>query len=123
MEVCSQRLLGVLLALGRLDSELRSLAGSSFEASKNHQTPVVDSMWCKHVSTRVWKEPLVPEEQMYVVAPEEASTCRSKGPKDEWIERAYDYASVSGSLKGKILQMEVVEDLESRPHKAVSFVV
>ena len=51
------------------------------------------------------------------------STCRSKGPKEEWIERTYDYVVASGSLKGKILQMEVVEDFESRPHKAVSFVV
>ena len=35
----------------------------------------------------------------------------------------YDYVIASGSLKGKILQMEVVEDFESRPHQAVSFVV
>ena len=27
------------------------------------------------------------------------------------------------SLRGKISQMEVVEDFESRPHNAVSFVV
>ena len=62
-------------------------------------------------------------ERMHVVAPKEASTCRSKGPKGEWIERTYDYVIASGSLKGKISQMEVVEDVESRPHKAVSFVV
>ena len=30
---------------------------------------------------------------------------------------------MSGSFKGKISQMEVVEDFESRPHEAVSFVV
>ena len=29
-------------------------------------------------------------EQMHVVAPKEASTCRSKGPKGEWIARSYD---------------------------------
>ena len=29
----------------------------------------------------------------------------------------------NGSLKGKTLHMEVVEDFESRPHKAVSLVV
>ena len=46
------------------------------------------------------------------------STCRLKGPKDVWIERTYDYVVASGSLKGKISQMKVVEDFESRPHKA-----
>ena len=55
-------------------------------------------------------------EQMHVVAPKEASTC-------ERIERIYDYVIASGSLKGKSSQMEVVEDFESRPHQAVSFVV
>ena len=44
-------------------------------------------------------------------------------PKGEWIERTYDYVIASGSLKGKTSQMEVVENFESRPHKAVSFVV
>ena len=29
-------------------------------------------------------------ELMHVVAPEEATTCRSKGPKGEWIEKTYD---------------------------------
>ena len=60
---------------------------------------------------------------MHVVAPEKASTCRSKGAKGEWIEKVYDYAPACDSLKGKISQMEVVEDLESRPHKTASFVV
>ena len=60
---------------------------------------------------------------MHVVVPKGVSTCRSKGPKDVWIERTYDYVEANGSLKGKISQMEVVEDFESRPHKAVSFVV
>ena len=58
-----------------------------------------------------------------MVAPKGASTCRSKGPKDVWIEGTYDCEVASGSLRGKILQMEVVEDFESRPHKAVSCVV
>ena len=60
---------------------------------------------------------------MHVVAPKGQSTCRSKSPKGEQIERTNDYVIASGCLKGKILQMEVVEDFESRPHKAVSFVV
>ena len=62
-------------------------------------------------------------ERMHVVAPKEASTCRSKGPKGEWIERTYDYVVACNSLRGKLSQMKVVEDFESRPHKAVSFVV
>ena len=49
------------------------------------------------------------------MAPKGVSTC--------WIERTYDCVVASGSLRGKISQMEVVEDFESRPHKAVSFVV
>ena len=61
--------------------------------------------------------------QMVTEAPKEASTCRSKGPDSEFIERAYDYVTASQSLKGKLTQMVVVEDLESRPHRAVSFVV
>ena len=34
-------------------------------------------------------------EQMHVVAPKEASTCRSKGPKDVWVERTCDYVVAS----------------------------
>ena len=43
--------------------------------------------------------------------------------KGEWIEKVYDYVIACNSLKGSILQMEMVEDLESRPHKAETFVV
>ena len=38
-------------------------------------------------------------ETMHVVAPKGVSTCRSKGPKEVWIERTYDYVVASGSLK------------------------
>ena len=62
------------------------------------------------------------KEQTHVVAPKEGSTCRSKGTKGEWIERTYDYLIASGSLKGEVSQMDVVEDFDSRPHKAMSFV-
>ena len=41
----------------------------------------------------------------------------------ELIERTYDYVIDSCSLQEKIRNMEVVEDFESRPHKAVSIVV
>ena len=50
---------------------------------------------------------------MHVVAPEKVSTCRSKSAEGEWIGKVY----------GKISQMEVVEDFESRLHRAVSFPV
>ena len=67
------------------------------------------------------------KDQMHVVAPEKASTCRSKSTKGEWIEKFYDcvhdYVFACNTLKGKISHMEVVEDSESRPHRAVSFVV
>ena len=51
------------------------------------------------------------------------STCRSKGPNREFIERTYDCVIASHSLQGKIKNMGVVEDFESRPHKLVSFLV
>ena len=41
----------------------------------------------------------------------------------EWVQKVYDYVIACNSLKRNILQMKVVEDFESRPHKAVSFVV
>ena len=55
-------------------------------------------------------------EQMYVVAPKEASTCRSRGAKGEWIGRTCGHVVPSGGLKGKLSQTEVVEDFESRTH-------
>ena len=60
---------------------------------------------------------------MFIEAPKEVSTCRSKSPKGELIERTYDYVIASQCLKGKNNKMEEVEDVETRPHKAVSFVV
>ena len=62
-------------------------------------------------------------ETMHVVALKGVSTCRSKGPKYVGIERTYDYVVASGRPKGKFVQLEVVEDFESRRHKAVSFMV
>ena len=59
---------------------------------------------------------------MHVIAPEGASTCRSKSAEGEWVEKVYDHVIACYSPKGKISQMKVVEDFESRPHKAVSFV-
>ena len=40
-----------------------------------------------------------------MVAPEKASSCRSKGTKGEWIEKVYDYVVACTSQKGKISQM------------------
>ena len=65
-----------------------------------------------------WRFHRFQREQMQVAAPSETSTGRSKGQKGEWIERTYEYV-----LAKKISHMKVVEYFESRPHKAVSFVV
>ena len=50
----------------------------------------------------------------------EFPSCRSKGPHDELIERTYDYVI---ACQRKIKNVEVAEDFESRPHKAVTFQV
>ena len=48
---------------------------------------------------------------------------RSRSAKGEWVEKVYDYVKACGSLEGRIEDMHVKEDFESRPHKAVTFVV
>ena len=63
------------------------------------------------------------KDQVHVTAPEGASTCRSKNAQGEWVEKVDDHVIACNSLKGKISQMKVVEDFESMPHKAVSFVL
>ena len=45
-----------------------------------------------------------------------------KGPRGEWVEKTDDHVIACNGLRRKISQMEVVEDFQSRPHKAVSFV-
>ena len=50
---------------------------------------------------------------------EGVSTCRSKGPTGGCHE---DYV-IAVSLQGKIKNMEVVQDFESRPLTAVTFMV
>ena len=62
-------------------------------------------------------------DRTHVVSPKEVSTCRSKVSKVEWMERTYDYVIACNSLSGNISQLKAAEDFESRPHKAVSFVV
>ena len=62
-------------------------------------------------------------ERSHVIAPGGVSTCRSKNAKGELVEKLYDYVIARKSLKGKISQMNAVEDFESRPHKAVIFEV
>ena len=47
----------------------------------------------------------------------------SRSAKGEWVEKAYDYVMACSSPKGRISDMQVIEDFESRPHKAVTFVV
>ena len=46
-----------------------------------------------------------------------------KNAKGEWVEKVYDYVIACSSLKGKISDMKVMEDFESRPHSAVTIVV
>ena len=75
---------------------------------------MVDCFRCEHVSRRLQEKPLVSGR---------VSTCRSKGPDGELIERGYGYVIASHSLQVKVKNMEVVEDFESRPHKAVTFLV
>ena len=58
-----------------------------------------------------------------MIVPEGVSTCRSKSSEGEWVEKVFDNVIACNSLKRKISQMKVVEDFESRPHEAVSFVV
>ena len=67
------------------------------------------------------KSTLLQSKQMFIEA-SHASTCRPRGPDGEMIERTYDFVIASRSLRRKITKMEVVEDFESRPHKASLFV-
>ena len=39
------------------------------------------------------------------------------------MEKVYDFVVACSSLKRRISDMKVIEDFESRPHKAVTFVV
>ena len=57
------------------------------------------------------------KEQLCVVAPKEASTCRSKGSKGSGLKEPM-IMSLRVTASGKISQMKVVEDFESRPHKS-----
>ena len=59
---------------------------------------------------------------MQVIAPEGVSTCRSRSAKGEWAEKVYDHVIACNGLKGKISDMRVI-DFESRPHKALTFIV
>ena len=63
------------------------------------------------------------KDQMHVIAPEGVSTCRPKNAEGEWVEKVYDCAIVCNSLEGNNSKVYVLEDFESRPHKAVTFVV
>ena len=39
------------------------------------------------------------------------------------MEKVYDYVTACSGLKGRNSDMKVIEEFESRPHKAVTFVV
>ena len=70
---------------------------------------------------RLQRKPLFSEQtHLFIKVPGEGvSTCRSKGLNGELIERSYDSVIASHSLQENIKKMEVKEDFESRPHKAV----
>ena len=57
------------------------------------------------------------------MAPEGVSTCRSRSGKGEWVEKVYDCVLPCSNLKGRISDMQAIENFETRPHKAVTFVV
>ena len=57
------------------------------------------------------------------MAPEGVSTCRSRSAKGEWVEKVFDYVIACSSLKRRISDMQVTQDVQSRPHEAVTFVV
>ena len=59
---------------------------------------------------------------MFIEAPGQGVSTR-KGPNGELVERTYDHVIPSHSLQGKIKDMEVVDGFESRPDKAVTFLV
>ena len=63
------------------------------------------------------------KDQMHLIPPEGVSTCRSKNAKGVWLEKVYDHVMACNSLEGTISKMKVMEDFESRPRKAVTFVV
>ena len=54
---------------------------------------------------------------MHVVAPKEASTCRSKDSEGEWIEGTYAYVIACNSFNGQNSQMRVVEDFKWNEQK------
>ena len=60
---------------------------------------------------------------MRVIAPGGVSTCRSKNAKEEWEEKVYDKVIACSSPRGEIFRLEEDRRFESRPHKAVTFVV
>ena len=74
----------------------------------------------KHVRNNLWFK----EKCMFIDGPE-GRTCHLPihGPQGESIERTFDYVIASRSLQGKFKNMEVAENFETRPHKAVTFLV
>ena len=98
----------VFLALRRLDPRNEALLEAVVKQAKTtrHQWLVAgDANMCPEDFE---KSPWL---QRDAVAPKEASTCRSKGPKGEWIERTYDYVFACKTLRVEFSQMKVVEDL------------
>ena len=69
------------------------------------------------------EEPVVSKESDACSGSGRSVHMQVKSAQGEWIERTKDYVIACLSLRGQISQINDVEDFESRPHKAVSFVV
>ena len=66
---------------------------------------------------------MVQRERLLKKAPNGGVHVSIYSSEKELTERAYDYVIVSEDLLGKIKNVDVVEDFQSRPHKAVTFQV
>ena len=112
------------LTLRRMDPEEWSLIGSGGKARWERPSIHDESLVMQTcVQENLRKVCNFKASIFFIETSAEVSTCRSRGPKCELIESRYDYVNANRSLRDKITKKEVVEDFESRPHKAVSFVM
>ena len=76
------------LALGRWDPEERSFTGSSGEAGEDNKAPMFDCLRCKDGSKRLRQNLWFQSKLVCIKArAEDISTCRSRGPKGELVEK------------------------------------
>ena len=97
---------------------------AAVKQTRTTRHPLAGGLWRQHgrkdFRNGVWFK----EQCMFIEAPEaESSTCRSTSPKGELIESTCDCVIASRRLQGRIKNMEVVEDFDSSPHKAVTLLM